>query len=958
MPIFQRKFNLYFCFLMCFSYFSYSQGEANNWYFGQNAGISFNTNPPSILFDGQLSTLEGCSSISSPNGDLLFYTDGQTIWNANHQIMPNANYLVGTGLKGDPSSTSSGLIVPHPTEDDIYFVFAVDEPHHNNAFAYPNQGPADQFGNSIPDYNDPGTQTVPQDDDGFNNGLSYSVVDMSLNGGLGDVVPFQKNIELITYDPNNSEDVKYKCSEKITAVRGRDCNSVWLITHFKDTFYAFKIDENGLNETPVTSQTGPFVSTNDYRRAAIGYLKASPNGDKLLIANQTLDFNPITLNDDGTGNIFLFDFDNETGIVSNPLELLSNVNAYSVEFSAEATMAYASVSIGSQPQLYQWDLESENINASVYLFPNVGGNGSGAIQLAPNGKIYRSMLGESKLSVINNPDLPGAQADYSESFANGAINLGNRNASFGLPPFIQSLFSTKIDITGQGPTFTNVEICDGDTYELFYDEIENAEYIWFRNDVEIQNENSSSLTIQQEDNADLPLTDVYRLEANLNDGSCPLIGVANVTFFPRPDVFSGFLNECVTDFEQNAAVFDLTEANEQLFEENVNLSDYNFYYFENIEDAANFENEINNPSAYTNTSSPQILGVVVQNSATGCESIVELTLDVLAVNTQVFSLSRCDDNQNGVVEFDLTEIESHEGIAVSNFYLTENDALNQTNAIQNPESFQNDTPYFQNVFFNIESNSVCKEQGDLSLEIIELPLTEDDTVFYCVEQSPNLINISVNIPEEDIDDFSFLWLETNETTPEILINSPGSYEVAISNTDTGCTNFRTVEVSNSSLANYQLDIEEFFEDRNRVSVILSENSIGSYEYALNADGPYQDSNFFENLLPGIYNMFVRDKNGCGVTQKTFGILGIMEFFTPNGDGINDIWQFRGVFNNKEALAQVFIFDRYGKLIKSLRGLDKFWDGTYNGKPMPPQDYWYRIELESGRVLAGSFTLKR
>ena len=123
-------------------------------------------------------------------------------------------------------------------------------------------------------------------------------------------------------------------------------------------------------------------------------------------------------------------------------------------------------------------------------------------------------------------------------------------------------------------------------------------------------------------------------------------------------------------------------------------------------------------------------------------------------------------------------------------------------------------------------------------------------------------------------------------------------------------------------------------------------------------GPYQDSPVFENVETGIHDVFVRDKNGCGVKQMTFGVIGIMDYFTPNNDGFNDVWRLQGVFNNKFAQSNIFIFDRYGKLLKALRGLDKFWDGFYNGKPMPVNDYWYRIDLEDGRVLSGHFTLKR
>ena len=122
-----------FYLILIIPQFFLAQGEAKYWYFGANAGVNFNTSPPTAITNGQLNTSEGCSSISDESGNLLFYTDGSTVWNRNHQIMSNANYFNGNGLNGDPSSTSSGLIVPHPTNPNLYYVFTVDEPHHDNA---------------------------------------------------------------------------------------------------------------------------------------------------------------------------------------------------------------------------------------------------------------------------------------------------------------------------------------------------------------------------------------------------------------------------------------------------------------------------------------------------------------------------------------------------------------------------------------------------------------------------------------------------------------------------------------------------------------------------------------------------------------------------------------------------------------------------------------------------------
>jgi hypothetical protein len=127
------------------STFIFGQKQGNIWYFGNNAGIDFNNATPKPLGNSALKTLEGCATVSNSKGELLFYTNGITVWNKNHLPMPN-----GTGLLGDTSSTQSAVIVPQPLTPNIFYVFTVDA-------------------------------------EGRANGLQYSIVDMSLNGGLGDV---------------------------------------------------------------------------------------------------------------------------------------------------------------------------------------------------------------------------------------------------------------------------------------------------------------------------------------------------------------------------------------------------------------------------------------------------------------------------------------------------------------------------------------------------------------------------------------------------------------------------------------------------------------------------------------------------------------------------------------------------------------------------------------------------
>ena len=206
-----------------------------------------------------------------------FYTDGRDVWDANHTLMPNANYYSGSGLLGDPSSTSSAVIIPKPGDLDKYYIFTVDEPHHQNAWAYPESGPAQEDGSPTFDGTyDPG-DGVPEEDDGFNNGLNYSLVDMALNTGMGDVDSLEKNMPLLTYNTNIQEHLEYKCAEKITAVEHADGQSYWVLTHFVEAFYAFRVDSNGVNTAPSISNIAPSIGVEGYRRNGIGYLKSSPN---------------------------------------------------------------------------------------------------------------------------------------------------------------------------------------------------------------------------------------------------------------------------------------------------------------------------------------------------------------------------------------------------------------------------------------------------------------------------------------------------------------------------------------------------------------------------------------------------------------------------------------------------------------------------------------------------------
>lgn len=198
------KLKLFF-FLLLISYYSFSQGEANNWFFGQNVGLRFNEGSKPVVQNGALNTIEGCTSISDSDGNLLFYTDGITVYNRKHQVMQNGN-----DLKGHSSSTQSAIVAPHPIDENIYYLFTVGE------------------------FRDPG--------------FHYYTVDMSLNGGDGAIVGGPVDL-----DPSGGTYSKI-WSEKISAIKSDECD-YWVLSMVENIILAYKIDENGVNTTPVISST-------------------------------------------------------------------------------------------------------------------------------------------------------------------------------------------------------------------------------------------------------------------------------------------------------------------------------------------------------------------------------------------------------------------------------------------------------------------------------------------------------------------------------------------------------------------------------------------------------------------------------------------------------------------------------------------------------------------------------
>lgn len=1130
----------------------FAQNEASFWYFGQNAGLQFDASTGNVvaLNNGKINTLEGCTSISDANGNLLFYTDGITVWNSLHNVMQN-----GTGLKGDPSSTSSGLIVPKPQDPNVYYIFTVDEPHH--------------FNTSNPDFNG------QIDGDGVNDGLMYSKVNINDNGGLGAVDTIEKNVPLITYDVSNQLQSELKCSEKITAVKADDCTSFWVITHFVDTFYAYKVTENGVSIDESGLQISPITSTfNDtdganlivpaegYRKNALGYIKASPDGTRLVVAHHGFSVDAAS---DDPGGVYLFDFDNDTGIVSNPLELYgpSEGNSpYGVEFSANNQKVYASIGVGpvgtQASFITQWDLNGDSnhiINSRQTInTPSAGQFSAGALQLGIDKKIYRAQFdfnnqsnSGTHLGIIVNPE-----ADWQDVIYNAqgiALEVGGtptNRSRIGLPPFIQSLFNSEIDIIQNGISTTELALCIGDNYTLQANDIVGADYAWSFNNTPLT-ETTSQLFV------DTP--GFYEVYIEPNNGDCPIEGSAVVGIFeiPMANPITD-INVCDDAVNDGLYSFDFTDKNSEV----LLLQDPSIYtvsYFETLEDANSAENKIvfpytniSNPQSifvrvdnsnntncydinsfnlevfntpqiegletiefcdnlgdptdgiaiieleailplirggqdqtetditfhtsqndadsnndafplnYTNTTAfnetifvrienttntdcystgsfsvivnpipvannisilqcdedgipegyttfninnsieditdniatntiefylsqidaenqensidgnsfnnffnPQIIYARITNSDTDCVSFSEISLEVSTTSSNNVSIELCDidGTEDGFMAFNLTEVNdtvlagTPAGLDLT-YYETYEDALIEINPIGT--TYTNTIAYNQTIYGRVENANACYGISEIELTVFELPYIETDyETLYCLNFFPETIILNGGVIEDSPSNYYYEW-STGENTTEIEVNVPGVYTVRISNTN-GCFKDRTITVLPSNIATIaEVEVIDASQNNSISVFVIGE---GDYEYALDdINGPYQDSNTFNNVQPGLYTVFVRDKNNCGITEDLVSVIGFPKFFTPNNDDANDFWQVYGITEQFQANSTIYIFDRYGKLLKELDPLSPGWDGNYNGEKMPTSDYWFKVTLEDGRVFTNHFTLKR
>ena len=736
-----------------FTSFVFSQQEASNWYFGRYAGIKFNPDGSvTALTDGQLNTNEGCASLSNSNGDLLFYTDGTTVWNKNHQVMQN-----GTGLMGSWSSTQSATIVSKPGSSNLFYVFTLDY------------------------------EINP-------NGFRYSVIDINLDGGLGGVT-IEKNV--LIYTPSD---------EKISIVKHKNGVDFWIVTHGwnSNTFYSYLLTSSGLGSAPVASNAGLVISGT---KEVWGYMKISPDGSKLAMAHvftgcQLFDF------DNATGVVFnpkvIYTTRGAYGLEFSPNSSLLYVSSFNPAPSPLVLMQYdlssspikgitlvdfvpesaAALQLGPNGKIYVADLGEQ---LGVINNPNnlgtgcnikmrsvfVGRRSNYGLPQFNSTFFYKTSFTAENLCLgsstkfttsTNLTNITSASWDFGDGSSSTDINPVHSYASSGSYKVRVTLVSSagtsnenQDIIISAVPTATkpqDILICDDNNDGL------NSFDLTTQNTAILNGQNPNLYTITYFANAtdyanniaiaspnNYVNTLAYQQQtiiaevSNKANGSCRTMTSFDIDVFdaPKPSTVIPKMSSCDntsvgTDTDGRVS-FDLTQRATTILN-GQSASQFVLSYYK---DAA-LSQLIATPNVYANTIASETIYVkMINKDNAACFTITSFQIEVFAlpVITSVVYLKQCDDNIDGFSVFNLEEVidkitanAANETIA---FFRLPTDAQNNTSAITNPTTYTNQTVSNDAVYARVSNANGCYRIAKVNLLVstTQIPLNYSKSFTQC-----------------------------------------------------------------------------------------------------------------------------------------------------------------------------------------------------------------------------------
>lgn len=507
-------------------------------------------------------------------------------------------------------------------------------------------------------------------------------------------------------------------------------------------------------------------------------------------------------------------------------------------------------------------------------------------------------------------------------------------------------FASKIALGEDRTIATNNPACYGEKISLD-SKLAAADYTfrWYKKD-------NPAVTLSTNSTFEVTEAGTYKVEATVKGTACILSGEIKVEYAPEILSTDTSLLQC-DDNTDGISIFDLNKVNNIVKNNVANIT--NEGYYETVANAQNKTNRIATHGNYINKSNPQIVYARLEN-AFGCFKIAQVTLQI--ANTPIADpnpINTCDgdDIQDGLYHFNLdTEVTPQITAGLPSgltaiYYLTANNALTETNPL--PNIFNNTTAFNQTIYARVVNGPDCYDVVPVKLVVntFDPPNFEDESVFLCKDDQ---VILSV-----DAGFSSYLWnTSATDTSNSLVVSTPGNYSVIVKDAN-GCEKTKTFKVILSEPATITNAVINDFSG-NENSVLIEYTGAGNYEFSL--DGTtFQNEPLFTRVAPGTYYATARDKNGCGLSNSfAVYVLDYPRFFTPNGDGYNDLW----VIEDSNLLPDytIHIFDRYGKFLKEMNQNSSGWNGIFNGQNLPSDDYWFNLIFVDGKTVKGHFSLKR
>ena len=894
--------------LLFFTAFSFVHAQLyhSNWIFTYGNHVKFHhSNQPNAVIQLPLPfndqpNIEGSTTYSDFNGNLLLYTNSEYIYNRFHEPLNTEP------LDGSATVTQSSIIVPFPGHYNEYFLFTVN----GSLGLTPDIRP--QFWNYL--------------------GVNHYHIDLNKNNGRGKLT-IPANKKLLDHS-----------SQKITATKHANGIDFWVLTIRENKFYAYLIDKNGVNP-PIISVNPLNFDEGGHSPTLKGQLKISPKGNKIGIAHKNIvppdSFNGYISSSDYEGIIdrypelspgitLLYDFDNSTGKVSNEKVVYINIHThFGVEFSPSGRFLYFNYNEKTFSGIAVYDIENDALRSAYVAQDNYDDPyfRKGHLQLGIDGRIYHAQDGRKYLSCIETPD------DYIQYPANYKTYCQplNNNSTNGISNFGNYYFNQSIKLYN---SFDEKTVCVDVPITFWVNKHKTIESAFW----DFGDGHTS--------------TDFYPVHAYQNPGIYQITSVINgIEYIHQITVYETI----------NLPTFDLIECrvdpNLPLY---FNLEKFKFHLGDRAEYISfhlTRQDAEQNRNALDNYIVPEHQGYIYARiiGKGGCISYTEIRLiakesEIVGQQAEIcktfiggeFYLNR-DDIRNLYPE---EEIKIYQNAVDLLRY--ENEILNSIPIDQNDQAIT--------IFVRKINAETCDEYIELNIKLkythtFDLMDTElcpyDEGILYTIASHPMIDTIEwIGLTGDD--------RNQDLTQPVIYIKNSGTYTARVITTE-GCIYEDTFTISRKPKLNVTIEKGQF----GNYIINYGELNANAYEFSLDEGLTWKSGTEINGLPIGTVSIWVRsvDDNTCILYKIEMNHDAIPNFFSPNADGINDVWKINGF--EKLDWIDVKIFNRQGRILFQNRILNSnvIWDGKINGQTVASESYWYELITSEQTTYTGYVTVK-